>query len=56
VFKGPVSGVVTSGRGEDIRNEGRKVNMVEIFCIDMCKWKNGPVETISGMGGRDKGE
>jgi hypothetical protein len=27
--------VGTSGRGEDIR-----VNMVEIFCTHVCKWKN----------------
>jgi hypothetical protein len=37
---GPVLGVSTSGRGKDIRKRHRRVNMVEIFCTHVCKWKN----------------
>jgi hypothetical protein len=32
--------VGTSARREDIRKECRKVNVVEIFCTNVCKWKN----------------
>jgi hypothetical protein len=35
----------------DIRKGGRRVSMVEILCIRVCKWKMRPVETIPGMGG-----
>jgi hypothetical protein len=33
-------GVGTSGRGEDIRKGFRRVNMVEILCPHVWKWKN----------------
>jgi hypothetical protein len=33
-----------------------KMNMVQILCTHVCKWKMRPVETIPGMGGEDKGE
>jgi hypothetical protein len=38
----PVSWLGTTGREEDIRKEGRRVNMVEIFCTHVCKQKNKP--------------
>jgi hypothetical protein len=47
------------GTSEEVRiQEGyRKVNMVEILCTDVWKWKMRPVETIPGMEGReDEGE
>jgi hypothetical protein len=28
----------------------RRVNMVQILCTHVCKWKNQTCETISGMG------
>jgi hypothetical protein len=37
--------------GEDKRKGCRRVNMVEILCIHVCKGKMRPVETIPGMGG-----
>jgi hypothetical protein len=37
---GPVWGVGTSEEGEDIRKGCRRVNMVEILCTCVCKWKN----------------
>jgi hypothetical protein len=42
-------GFGTNGRGEDIRKRCRKVNMVEILCTHICKWKNAPVETFPGI-------
>jgi hypothetical protein len=43
-------GVDTSGRREDVGKGHRMVNMVEILCIGVCKWKKMiPVETIPGM-------
>jgi hypothetical protein len=35
-----------------------RVNVVQILCIHVCKWKMRPVETTPGMGAgkRDKGE
>jgi hypothetical protein len=35
-----LSGVGTTGRGEDIRKECRRVNVVEIVYTHVCKWKN----------------
>jgi hypothetical protein len=32
--------VGTNGRGEDIRKGYRRVNMVQILCTYVCKWKN----------------
>jgi hypothetical protein len=64
-------GVGTSGRGEDIREGYKRVNMVEILCSYIYKYiyiytniyiythtngKMRPVETIPGMGVGDKGE
>jgi hypothetical protein len=47
-------GAVTSGREEKVDKECRRVNIVQVLCMHVCKWKN---ETIPGMGkGRDKGE
>jgi hypothetical protein len=36
----PLCGVGTSGMGEDVGRGCRKVNMVQILCIHICKWKN----------------
>jgi hypothetical protein len=33
-------GFGTSGRGEDIRKGYRRVNVVEILCTHIHKWKN----------------
>jgi hypothetical protein len=38
-----------SGREEDIGKECRKVNLVQILCTHVCKWKNRSAETIPGM-------
>jgi hypothetical protein len=38
---GPVlAGLVSMGRGKDIRKGCRRVNMTEISCTHVCKWKN----------------
>jgi hypothetical protein len=37
---GPIWGAGTSGKGEDIRKGCRRMNMVEILCIYVCKWEN----------------
>jgi hypothetical protein len=35
----------------------RRVNMVQILCTHVCKWKNETVESIPGIeGGEDKGK
>jgi hypothetical protein len=47
---GPVWQVGTGERGEEVGKDCRRVNMVQILCTHLCKWKNGPVETIPGMG------
>jgi hypothetical protein len=39
-----------SRRGESIRKGSRRVNVVEIPCTHVWKWKMRPVETIPGMG------
>jgi hypothetical protein len=46
-----VGGVGISGREENIKKGYRRVNMVEIKCAHVCKWKKIPVETIPGMTG-----
>jgi hypothetical protein len=53
---GPVLWVGSRGKGEDIRKGCRRVNMVEILYILVCKWRMRPVETISGKGEGKKGE
>jgi hypothetical protein len=37
--------------GEKVGIGCERVNMVEILCTLVCKWKNNTVETISGMWG-----
>jgi hypothetical protein len=37
--------------GEDTRKGCRRVNMVEILCTHISKWKMKPAETILGMEG-----
>jgi hypothetical protein len=37
---GSVWGVSISGRGDDIRKGCRRVNILEILCSHVCKWKN----------------
>jgi hypothetical protein len=32
--------VGASGKGENIRKRYRRVNMLEILCVHVCKWKN----------------
>jgi hypothetical protein len=35
-----VSGVGTSGSGKDVEKGCRRVNMVQILCTPVCKWKH----------------
>jgi hypothetical protein len=49
-------GVGTSGRAEDVEKGCRRMNTVQIFCTNVCKWKLAPVETTPGMWEWDKGE
>jgi hypothetical protein len=44
-------GVGTSGRREEVGKGCRRMNMVQILCTHVCKWKMRPVETIPGMEG-----
>jgi hypothetical protein len=44
-------GYGTSGRGEEVGKGCGNVNVVQILCTHVCKWKMIPVETIPGMGG-----
>jgi hypothetical protein len=38
---GPVGGGIgTTGSGEDVGKGCRRVNMVQILCVHICKWKN----------------
>jgi hypothetical protein len=37
---GPAWGVGTGRRGEKVRRGCRRVNMVQILCTHVCKWKN----------------
>jgi hypothetical protein len=49
--------VGSSWRGNNVEKVCRRVNMVQILYIHVCKWKMIPVKTVPGMGrGRDKGE
>jgi hypothetical protein len=41
----------TSRKGVDIRKGGQRVNMVEIFCKHVQKWKNEPCGNYSKSGG-----
>jgi hypothetical protein len=48
---GPVwSGRLTPVGGEGCGERERRVNMVQILCPRVCKWKNGTCSTIPGMG------
>jgi hypothetical protein len=54
---GLIWGVGINGRGQEVGTGCRRVNMVQILCTHVCKWKMRPVETIPGMGeGGNKGE
>jgi hypothetical protein len=37
---GPLRGMSTSGRREDMKKGGWRENMVEMLCTHVCKWKN----------------
>jgi hypothetical protein len=37
---GPVSGVHTSGREVNMGKRFKSMNMVQILCTYVCKWKN----------------
>jgi hypothetical protein len=43
-------GVGTSGRGKEVGKGYGRVNIVQILCIHVYKWKNETTETIPGMG------
>jgi hypothetical protein len=43
-------GVDSSGSGEGVGKKHGKVNMVQILCTHVGKWKIRPVETVPGMG------
>jgi hypothetical protein len=43
-----LTGGGTSRRREKVRKGCRRVNMVEILCTQVCKWR--PVKTIPGRG------
>jgi hypothetical protein len=47
-----VGGVGTSERGEEVGKGCMRVNIVQILCSYICKWKMILVETIPGMGRR----
>jgi hypothetical protein len=38
------------GDGEEVRKGCKRVNMVQIPCTHICKWKMIPAETIPGIG------
>jgi hypothetical protein len=40
-----------SGRRKEVGKGCRRVNMEQILCIHVCKWKNDTVDTIPEMGG-----
>jgi hypothetical protein len=46
-----VEGVGNNWKGKDIQKECKRVNIVQILCTHVCKWKMIPVETTPGMGG-----
>jgi hypothetical protein len=55
---GPVGsgGELVPVGGEKRWGNGMGMNMVQILCTHVCKWKSESVETLLGMGGGDKGE
>jgi hypothetical protein len=51
--------VGTSGSGEEVEKGYGRVNMVQILCTHVCKWKNDTCLNYSknvGRGERNKGE
>jgi hypothetical protein len=51
VCPGEVVGTV--GREEVVKRD-RRMNMVQIMCIHVCKYKTIPVETVPGIGEGDE--
>jgi hypothetical protein len=49
-------GTGTSGSGDEVGKGCRRMNMVEILYTRVCKQINETIETLPGMGKRDKGE
>jgi hypothetical protein len=47
----PSWGGLYQGEGEDVRKGCGRVNMVEVLCTHVCKWKMRHVKTIQEMGG-----
>jgi hypothetical protein len=49
----PGGGLGTSGRGVEVGKGCGRVNMVQILCAHVCKWKNGTCRNYSrdGEGG-----
>jgi hypothetical protein len=43
-------GIGVSGAEEEVGKGCRRVNIVQIECTHVCKWKNDTVETVPGMG------
>jgi hypothetical protein len=56
VKPGPVWGAGASGKGEDVGKGYRRVNVVEMLCIHVWKWKNVTCWNFQELGGGDKGE
>jgi hypothetical protein len=48
-------GVHASGRGEEMEKGCRRVDIVQILCTHVCKWKNETVKLFQKWGG-DEGE
>jgi hypothetical protein len=46
-----LGGAGTSGRREKVGKGYGSMNIVQILCKHVCKWKNDTFETIPGMGG-----
>jgi hypothetical protein len=46
----------TEWGGEEVGEGGRRINMLQMLCICVCKWKMIPVEIIPGMGGGEEKE
>jgi hypothetical protein len=38
---GPVRGIGTSGSGKEVGKECQRVNIVQIVCTHVCRWKKG---------------
>jgi hypothetical protein len=45
-------GVGTNERGEEVGKGHGKVNIVQILCTHVCKWKNDTCRNYSRNGGR----